>query len=113
MINGIPPIVGNRGALPQVVGGDFADGGGGRVLPIPDWMTPETTDVPSEHEIEPWYEAVCTLWDDPRFYRSVATRARQIAEERYSEDVSRKQHVDYFTSLKPGGSPIQSSTSAD
>jgi glycosyltransferase involved in cell wall biosynthesis len=106
MINGIPPIVGNRGALPQVVGGDFADGGGGRVLPIPDWMTPETTDVPSEREIEPWYEAVCSLWDDPILYRSVATRARQIAEQRYSEDVSRKQHVDYFTSLKPGGRPI-------
>ena len=113
MINGIPPIVGNRGALPQVVGGDFAEGGGGRVLPIPDWMTPQTTDVPSEHEIEPWYEAVCALWDDPNFYRSVATRARQIAEERYSEGVSRKQHVDYFTSLKPGGRPIQSSTPAD
>jgi hypothetical protein len=113
MINGIPPIVGNRGALPQVVGGDFADGGGGRVLPIPEWMTAETTDVPSEHEIEPWYEAVCTLWDDPDFYRSVATRARQIAEDRYSEDVARKQHVDYFTSLKPGGRPIQSSMSAD
>ena len=113
MINGIPPIVGNRGALPQVVGGDFADGGGGRVLPIPDWMTAETTAVPSEHEIEPWYEAVCALWDDPILYRSVAARARHIAEERYSEVVSRKQHVDYFTSLKPGGRPIRSSTSAD
>jgi len=103
MINGIPSIVGDRGALPQVVGGDFADGGGGRVLPIPDWMTAETTAVPSEHEIEPWYEAVCALWDDPILYRSVAARARHIAEERYSEVVSRKQHVDYFTSLKPGG----------
>ena len=113
MINGIPPIVGNRGALPQVVGGDFAEGGGGRVLPIPDWMTPETTDVPSEQEIEPWYEAVCALWDDLTLYQSVATRARQIAEERYSEDVSRKQHVDYFISLKPGRRPIRSLTSAE
>ena len=113
MINGIPPIVGNRGALPQVVGGDFANGGGGRVLPIPDWMTPETTDVPSEQEIEPWYEAVCALWDDLALYQSIATRARQIAEERYSEDVLLKQHVDYFTSLKPGGRPIRSPTSVD
>ncbi len=44
MINGIPPLVGNRGALPHVVGGDFADGGGGRVLPIPAWMNAQTTD---------------------------------------------------------------------
>ena len=52
MINGIPAIVGNRGALPDVVGGDAAHGGGGRVLPIPDWMTPSTTRVPSG-EVEP------------------------------------------------------------
>ena len=110
MINGIPPIVGNRGALPQVVGGDFAAGGGGRVLDIPGWMTTETTIVPSEQEIEPWYEAVCALWDDPGLYDAVAARARKIAEQRYSEHVSRKQHVDYFTSLEPGARPIRSSS---
>ena len=106
MINAIPPLVSNRGSLPQVVGGDFSEGGGGRVLPIPDWMTFKTTRLPSEQEVEPWYDAVCALWDDPALYHSVATRARQIAEERYSEDVSRRRHVDYFTSLKPGGRPL-------
>jgi len=106
MINAIPPLVSNRGSLPHVVGGDFSEGGGGRVLPIPEWMTFKTTRLPSEREIEPWYEAVCTLWDDPAAYRSIATRAHQIAEERYSESVSRKKHVDYFTSLKPGDRPI-------
>ena len=110
MINAIPPLVSNRGSLPQVVGGDFSEGGGGRVLPIPDWMTFKTTRLPSEHEIEPWYDAVCTLWDDPELYRSMATRARQIAEERYSEGVSRKKHVEYFTSLKPGGHIIATLT---
>ena len=107
MINGVPPIVGNRGALPDVVGGDYANGGGGRVLPIPEWMTPKTTRLPSEQEIEPWYEAVCALWDDATLYQSVGARARQIAEARYSEIVSRKRHVDYFTSLTPGGRPIR------
>jgi hypothetical protein len=108
MINGVPPIVGNRGALPHVVGGDFANGGGGRVLPIPEWMTPKTTRLPSEQEIEPWYEAICALWDDTALYQAVGARARQIAEARYSEDVSRRRHVDYFTSLAPGGRPIES-----
>ena len=107
MINGVPPIVGNRGALPHVVGGDFAGGGGGRVLPIPEWMTAETTRLPSEQELEPWYEAVCALWDDAALYQSMGARARQIADERYSEDVSRKRHVDYFTSLKTGGRPTR------
>ncbi len=103
MINHIPPLVSDRGSLPHVVGGDVSAGGGGRVLPIPAWMTPTTTRVPSEREIEPWYEAVCALWDDPALYRAIGTRGREIADERYSESVSRKKHVDYFTSLKPGG----------
>ena len=106
MINSIPALVSNRGSLPNVVGGDFSEGGGGRVLPIPDWMTFKTTKLPSEEEVQPWFEAVCALWDDPARYRSIAMRARQIADERYSERVSRKKHVEYFTSLKPGGRPI-------
>jgi len=106
MINAIPPIVSNRGSLPQVLRGDFADGGGGRVLALPDWLTVNTTRLPDEREVEPWYDAVCALWDDTALYRAVSTRAREIADERYSEPVSRKQHVDYFTSLRPGGCPI-------
>lgn len=106
MINAIPPLVSDRGSLPQVVGGDFSAGGGGRVLPIPDWMTFKTTRLPSEAEVEPWYDAVCSLWDDAALYEAVATRARHIAEARYSEEVSRKQHVDYFMSLTAGCCPI-------
>jgi glycosyltransferase involved in cell wall biosynthesis len=106
MINAIPPIVSDRGSLPQVVGGDFSGGGGGRVLPIPEWMTFKTTRLPSEQEVEPWYAAVCELWDDAAMFRSIAARAQQIALERYSEEVSRKRHLDYFTSLKPGVAPI-------
>lgn len=106
MINGIPALVSNRGALPHVVGGDARDGGGGYVLPVPSWMTPDTLRLPSEAEVEPWYEAVCTLWDDAASYRAVTDRAKEIALERYSEDVSRQRHVDYFTSLKPGATPF-------
>ncbi|MGH9408580.1 MAG: glycosyltransferase, partial [Vicinamibacterales bacterium] len=106
MINGIPPLVSERGSLPHVIGGDFRDGGAGRVLPIPDWMTFKTTALPTEHEIEPWYEAVCALWDDAALYQAIAARARALAEERYSEAVSRAKHVAYFTSLAPNAAPI-------
>lgn len=106
MINGIPPLVGNRGALPHVVGGDVADGGGGRVLPIPEWMMVHSTHLPSEQEVQPWFDAVCALWDDPALYDLVARRARGIAEVRYSEEVSRRRHVDYFTSRTPRQGPI-------
>jgi glycosyltransferase involved in cell wall biosynthesis len=107
MINAIPPLVSDRGSLPAVIGGDFDHGGGGRVLPLPAWMTHAATTLPSEAEVEPWYDAVCALWDDSAAYQAVAARARAIAEERYSEAVSRKKHVDYFTSLTPGGRPIE------
>ena len=69
-------------------------------------MTFKTTRLPAEREIEPWYDAVCSLWDDPALYQAVAARARQIAEARFSEAVSRKIHLDFFTSLNPGGRPI-------
>ena len=111
MINGIPPLVSDRGALPDVLGGDAANGGGGRVLPIPAWMRPDSTTVPGAHELEPWFDAVCALWDDAALYQSLAARARRIAEERYSEEVSRTLHVDYFTSLAPGSSPLSRDTS--
>jgi glycosyltransferase involved in cell wall biosynthesis len=111
MVNAIPPLVSARGSLPAVIGGDFAEGGGGRVLPIPEWMTHETTRVPGEQEVQPWYDAVCALWDDAALYRSIAARARAIAEERYSESVSRRKHVDYFTSLASGACPFAASAS--
>jgi glycosyltransferase involved in cell wall biosynthesis len=106
MINAIPPVVSDRGSLPHVVGGDFQSGGGGRVVSIPDWMTLETKKLPTEQEVAPWYEAVCALWDDRKTYDAIAERARRIANERYTEAVSRKKHVDYFTSLAAGGRPI-------
>jgi glycosyltransferase involved in cell wall biosynthesis len=112
LINGIPALVGTRGALPDVIGGDYAAGGGGRVLPIPDWMTHDTTRLPTEEELEPWFDAVCQLWDDDALYQSMSSRARALAETRYGENVSRKRHVDYFTSLRPGARPIPATTGA-
>ena len=102
MINGIPPVVSNRGSLPHVVGGDHAVGGGGFVLPVPEWLQPTVNRLPSAAEVERWFNVVCALWDDKDLYVSVATRARELATQRYSEAVSRERHLEYFTSLKPG-----------
>ena len=54
-----------------------------------------------------FYQINRSLWDDAALYRLMAARARAIADERYSEASSRRKHVDYFTSLKPGGHPLQ------
>jgi glycosyltransferase involved in cell wall biosynthesis len=106
MINGIPPVVSDRGSLPDVLGGDFSDGGGGRVLPLPDWLTASSRRLPSEADVEPWFNTVCALWDDAGLYQAVSSRAREIAAQRYGEDASRVQHVDYFTSLRSGDRPF-------
>jgi glycosyltransferase involved in cell wall biosynthesis len=106
MINSIPPLVSERGSLPHVVGGDFSQGGGGRVLPIPSWMTFKTKQLPAESEVQPWFDAIAALWDDAAHYAAMAARGREIADERYSEAVSRTKHLDFFTSLEPGGRPI-------
>jgi glycosyltransferase involved in cell wall biosynthesis len=111
MVNGIPPVVSNRGALPDVVADGDTSGAGGLVCPVPDWMTPTGTRLPSEPEVEPWFEAVCALWDDGELYASVSTRGRMIADVRYSETVSRARHVDYFTSLERRGMPFGSEIS--
>jgi glycosyltransferase involved in cell wall biosynthesis len=108
MVNGIPPVVSDRGALPDVVQGDAAEGGGGLVRAVPEWMTADGTRVPEAHDVEPWFEAVCALWDDERLYEAVSRSGRAIAAARYSEDVSRARHVEYFTSLTPGASPFDS-----
>jgi len=102
MINGIPPLVGNRGALPETVDG------GGRVLPIPDWMTETGRELPSADEVAPWFDAVCELWDDPARYTEASALARETGERLYGEDVLRPRYLDYFTSLGPGGRLFES-----
>jgi glycosyltransferase involved in cell wall biosynthesis len=106
MINGIPPLVSDRGGLPDTVGGDFAEGGGGRVLAIPGWMTVGDPRLPSEEEARSWFDAVCALWDDADLYARMSARARELAADRYSEAVSRARHVDYLTSRKAGARPF-------
>ena len=99
MINGIPALVSDRGALPDVVGNDVSQNGGGLVLPVPASFTKFTTTPPGEEAVQPWSDAVCRLWDDPAFYDKLANRARRLAAERYAESVTRTRYVEFFTTL--------------
>ncbi len=96
MVNGIPPIVSDRGGLPEVVGGDLASGGGGRVLPLPAWLNVAATRPPAEPEVEPWFAAVCALWDDAALYERTAAAGRRIASELYAEEVLKAAHLEFF-----------------
>ena len=71
MLNGIPVLGSNRGALPETIGD------GGFLFKIPDRYTPETAGVPTAEEVEPWVETVIQLWDDPAFYDRWSRAARE------------------------------------
>lgn len=93
LINGIPPLVSDRGGLPHAVRD------AGRVLPIPKWMTPSSLRLPSIEEVEPWYRAICELWDDHDRYAAASALARRTAQESYAEPHMRRRYVEFFESL--------------
>ena len=95
MLNGIPVVASDRGALPEVLGA------AGIVLGLPGRLTPSTRLLPTAEEVAPWIEAILRLWDDPGFYEG--HRQRALAEARrwdprpIGERLSR-----YFEDLRPG-----------
>jgi glycosyltransferase involved in cell wall biosynthesis len=93
LVNGIPALVSERGGLPETVGA------GGTVIPLPAWLTPEATELPSPEEVRPWFEAVCELWDSVAAYTAASDRARAEGLARYHESVMRRRYLDYFESL--------------
>jgi len=74
MLNGIPVLASNRGGLPETVGD------GGILFDIPARYTPETRDIPTAEEVEPWVEAIIRLCDDAaeceRWSQAARTRSR-------------------------------------
>ena len=62
MLNGIPVLASNRGALPETIGD------AGFLFDIPARYTPETREVPMAAEVEPWIETILRLWDNPAEY---------------------------------------------
>ena len=94
LINGIPPLVSDRGALPQTVRG------AGRVLPLPSWLTEKTRELPTVEEAKPWCDAICELWDDEPAYSQASEYARVTADRWYSERIMRQRYLEYFGSLR-------------
>jgi hypothetical protein len=48
---------------------------------IPVRYTPETRDVPTAEEVEPWVETIIRLWDDASFYDGWSRAARERAQQ--------------------------------
>ena len=59
LLNGLPVVASDRGAMPEV------RGGAGILLPLPDRLTAAATVPPTAEEVAPWVGAIVRLWDDP------------------------------------------------
>jgi glycosyltransferase involved in cell wall biosynthesis len=97
LLNGIPVVASDRGALLETLGR------AGILLPLPAHLTPESRHLPTAEEVAPWVEAVVRLWDDAALYDD--HRRRGLAEaRRWDPAVLKMQYVRFFTGLRPGGS---------
>jgi glycosyltransferase involved in cell wall biosynthesis len=74
MLNGIPVLASNRGALPGTIG-DAAF-----IFDIPARYTSETRDVPTAEEVAPWVDSIIHLWDDQAEYHRASRAARERAQ---------------------------------
>lgn len=81
LINGIPVLGSNRGALPEVLEET------GFLFDIPAKYTPRATLVPTRSEIAPWVETIIRLWDDRTFYEKHSRAAQSAAEKWHPERV--------------------------
>ena len=97
MINGIPVIGSDRGALPETLGD------GGIVLPLPERLTPVSQILPTAEEVEPWVEAIIRLWDDPAWYQTMRDRGVNRAQF-WHPDRLRSLYAEFFGNvrLQPG-----------
>lgn len=95
MLNGIPPIVSDHGALPEVVNN------GGFVVPTARKLfdhSPVTAD-----EIAPWIEAIDNRCNHENFYRLMAEKTR-AAGQRYDSKALTAQYCHFFESVMYGDS---------
>jgi len=90
VLNGIPVVASDRGALPGTVGR------AGIVLPVPERLVHDHRAVPTEDEARPWADAVMRTWDE-----GLGLTPAELAEvcSRWSGDRAIASFGDWFDSL--------------
>ena len=98
LINGIPVLASQRGALPETLAH------AGFLFDVPDRYTPETRLIPTADEVASWVETLIRLWDNPAFYATHQTRCRAAALEWRPERLG-PQYDAFFTSIVRASRP--------
>ena len=92
LMNGIPPLVSDRGALSEYAGG------AGFTFHVPEEITPATRKPVPVAVVQPWIETIVRLFDDENFYRAECEKARNAAK-RFSPEVLAPEYVKYFLKI--------------
>jgi glycosyltransferase involved in cell wall biosynthesis len=92
LLNGVPPIVSDRGGLPE------AAGGGGFVLPLPASLTLQTRKPVAPEDVAAWLEKIIHLADDATGYAAASERARIAGATNRPETLSPR-YVAYFEGI--------------
>jgi glycosyltransferase involved in cell wall biosynthesis len=92
LLNGIPPLVSDRGGLPETCNG------AGFYLPIPPGITPRQSTPVSADVVEPWIELMSRLASDEEFYREECARALE-AGAIYLPEKLQPRYVEYFRNI--------------
>jgi glycosyltransferase involved in cell wall biosynthesis len=92
LMNGIPPLVSQRGGLPEI------SQGGGFCLPIAPEITAKITRPVEPGAVQPWIELIARLEDDEDFYQrqsALALRAGQT----YHPTQLTPRYLDFFQTV--------------
>lgn len=92
LVNGVPPLVSDRGGLAETCNG------AGSVIPLPSGYTAETKKPLDAAAVEAWIEAIVRLCADEPFYQAESARARE-AGRRYSRREVAPRYAAFFESL--------------
>ncbi len=89
LINGVPPLVSDRGGLAEVANG------AGFVLPLPADFHPASQAPVNAAAVKPWIDVIERLAFDEPFYQAEVERARQAAQLYHPENL-RPMYADFF-----------------
>ena len=92
ILNGIPPLVSDRGGLPETCNG------AGFYFPIPPEITPQRRRPVDREVIEPWIEIMERLEGDQELYREQSQRA-VAASSIYRPENLTPRYVEYFRGI--------------
>lgn len=92
LMNGIPPLVSNRGGVPEMASE------AGFVFTIPDSVTVADRVPVAAEVVQPWIETIIRLFDDEEFYQAECAKAQKAAD-RFSPEVLAPQYANFFRKI--------------